>query len=178
MGNPAGGAAVIDHPFGEPITERHGQVLDLVMKNGYCAMLISDPDDEEPGWGYSVGFWKSLEQGEVIVFGLTEDHRRIIIDEMFQRCQEHGLRLADGQRIDGLLQGFDVIARKVHPSQIVPDHFRFAMWLSLFLRFEPLSEVYQLVWPSAVTGLFPWEPGCHPDVIALQPALYEPRLNS
>jgi len=178
MGNPAGGATVIEHLFGEPMTERHAQVLELVMKHGYCAMLIANPDDEELGWAYSVGFWKSLEQGEVIVFGLTEEHRHIIIREVFERCQKHGLRLADGARIDGLLQGFDMIARKVHCSCTVPDHFRFAMWFSLFLRFEPLTEVYQLVWPSSTTGLFPWEPDCHPDVIALQPALYEPRLNS
>ncbi|WP_298196005.1 DUF4262 domain-containing protein [Novosphingobium sp.] len=160
------------------MTERHGQVFDLVTGHGYCAMLISDPDSDEPDWGYSVGFPKSLGQGEVIVFGLSDDVHRHMICEVFAKCQGVGLRLTDGVRIDGLLQGFDVIARKVHVSNIHADHLRFAMWCSLFMCHQPLTEVYQLVWPSAATGLFPWEPGCHPDVIALQPALYEPRLNS
>ena len=33
-------------------------------------------------------------------------------------------------------------------------------------------DVIQLVWPGSKDGLFPWDDGCSPDVIAAQPRLW------
>jgi hypothetical protein len=51
------------------------------------------------------------------------------------------------------------------------------MWHHIGRYESDLKLAYQLVWPCANSGLLPWEPHCHEDVIWLQPALYETRLN-
>lgn len=37
-------------------------------------------------------------------------------------------------------------------------------------------QAYQVFWPGAVQGLFPWESECVDEVRELQPLLYLPRV--
>lgn len=178
MGNPAGGATVSPEYFDEAFTDREKAMLDAIERWGCYIPLVFDPDGDDPSFAYSVGFPYSVGQPEVIVFGLPNELLGSAINETLRQCRDDHLRLCEGLRIGGLLDGFDVIARRVHQSRIEREYLNSAMWHHMGRFGEPLTEVYQLVWPSSVTGLYPWEAGCHPDVISLQPALYEPRLNS
>ena len=164
--------------FDEAFTDYERNILDKIDEFGCFISLVFDPDGNDPNFAYSVGFPHSIKQGEVVVFGLSNKLLGSTINGTLKQCRDDGLVLADGLRISGLLDGFDVIARSVHPSNIQREYLNSAMWHHMGRYGEPLSEVYQLVWPSAATGLFPWDEGCHPDVIALQPALYATRLNS
>jgi len=38
-----------------------------------------------------------------------------------------------------------------------------------------LNEAFQVVWPGAQQGFYPWDEGCDLYVIDYQPALYETR---
>ncbi|MEO0464258.1 MAG: DUF4262 domain-containing protein [Pseudomonadota bacterium] len=159
--------------FGEEFDEYERKVLDTIDKSGCYIPVVFDPDGEEPTFAYSVGFPHTVQQGEVIVFGLTTELLGSMINNTLRQCREDGLELAEGTKISGLLEGFDVIARGVHPSRIEREFLNSAIWHHMGRYGEPLSEVYQLVWPSSVTGLFPWEEGVAQDVIDAQPPLYE-----
>jgi hypothetical protein len=162
----------------EEFDEYERKILANIERTGCHVTVVFDPEGDEPGFAYSAGFPHSIGQGEVIVFGLSTDMMGFMINETLRQCRDNGLKLHDGLRLSGLLEGFDAVARRVHTSNIQREYLNSAMWHHMGRYGEPLSEVFQLVWPSSVTGLFPWDKDCHPDVSAFQPALYESRLHS
>lgn len=174
MGNPACGVGEVTEFVARDDFER-GIIANL-REHGCQVNLVFDPDGEQPGFGYSIGFTETVDQPEVITFGLSRELMKSMINETLQQCR-NGLVLTDGAVIDGLLEGHSCIARKVHPSQIVNDYVNSALWYHKARTGERLTDVVQIVWPGAVDGLFPWDDGCDAGVIALQPALYEERLN-
>ena len=149
------------------------KILDTIDQSGCFITVVFDPEGEEPKFAYSVGFPHTVQQGEVIAFGLPTELLGSMINNTLRQCREDGLTLGEGTRISGLLEGFDVIARRVHSNRIEREYLNSAMWHHKGRFGEPLTEVYQLVWPSSVTGLFPWDEGVAQDVIDAQPALYE-----
>jgi len=159
--------------FDENFTDHEREILANIDAHGCHIPYVFDPDGGRPEFAYSVGFPHSTDQGEVIVFGMPLELAGFMINETLRQCRDDGLILGDGLRISGLLKGFDVIARIVRPELIEREHFNSAMWHHVGRYGTSLTVAYQLVWPSAATGLFPWDEGCHEDVIALQPALYE-----
>ncbi|EIZ79776.1 hypothetical protein WSK_1666 [Novosphingobium sp. Rr 2-17] len=164
--------------FGDQLTDYERQILDNIERHGCHVTCVFDPDDNDVDFSYSAGFTYSLNQGEVIVFGLSRELMHSMVNEVMRQCRDESLVLSDGLSISGLIEGFDVIARIIPPQNIKREFFNSAMWHHLGRFGDGLSVAYQLVWPGAQQGLFPWEEGCHEDVIALQPPLYRTSLNS
>jgi hypothetical protein len=100
-----------------------------------------------------------------------------MIGTLSDECRA-GLRMEDGKPIEGLLEGHVCIPRAVKPEHIVIDYFNSAMWYQRRQTGTDMTEAFQIVWPGAKTGLFPWDAGCADEVRALQPALYESGSNS
>lgn len=146
--------------------------LNNIEKYGCHIWSVFDPNDVEPEFSYSAGFTKTVQQGEVIIFGLRSDVRVYMINETLRQCR-HDLKLKDGCSISGLIEGFDVIARAIPEKNITPEFFGTAIWYSRHEFESELHTAYQLVWPGALDGLYPWEEGCDPEVIVQQPALYQ-----
>lgn len=157
----------------EDFDDYERKILETIDEFGCYVTVVFDPEGEEPRFAYSVGFPHTVQQGEVIVFGLPTELLGSMINTTLRQCREDGLELHEGVRIEGLLEGFDVIARRVHPARIEREYFNSAMWHHMGRYGEPLTKVFQLVWPSAATGLFPWDKGVAQHVIDAQPALYE-----
>ncbi|WP_235890464.1 DUF4262 domain-containing protein [Sandaracinobacter neustonicus] len=146
-------------------------IIQNVRTHGCQVNCIFDPEDSDPGFAYSIGFWETVQQPEVIVFGLYGKVMASMVEDMFRLCKE-GLKLSDGLAIDGLLEGHTVIARTVSPEKIVPEFFNSAIWYHRRVTGQPLAAAMQLVWPGVADGLFPWDAGCDENVRRLQPALY------
>ena len=153
-------------------TEYEQQILENVATYGCHVTMVFDPDGDEPGFAYSAGFAETVDQPEVIVFGLPNETMHFMVNETLRQCRD-GFRLKDWVEIDGLLEGHRCIARAVNPSFIIGDYFNSAMWLRRRLTGEQMTEAMQIVWPGAVDGLFPWDSGSSDIVREYQPALYE-----
>ncbi len=158
------------------LSESEQRLIDNVEQHGCSINFIFDAKGIEPDFAYSVGFRKTAHQPEVIIFGLKREVMLSMINETLRQCQEDGLRLSEGVVISDLIEGFDCIARRVHPSQIDEGYFNSSMWFHKREFGSELSEVFQLVWPGAINGLYPWDEGCSNDVMEQQPALYEPKV--
>jgi hypothetical protein len=163
--------------FGRKLDAGEQRVVDNIRDYGCQVQFVFDPNGKLPDSSYSIGFPVSVGQPEVIVLGLPRELMHSMVNEVRRQCAA-GLILRDGTVVSGLLEGFDCVLRHVISTEAIREHFGWAIWYHRSQRNEEMREVYQIVWPSAQQGLFPWEPDCHPDVIALQPALYETRLNS
>ncbi len=154
------------------LSEMEQSIVDNVAKHGCFIMSVFDPDGDEPDFSYSIGFEQTARQGEVIVFSLPKNLRVSMINEI--RAQiAGGLELADGLAISGLLQGFDCVMRAIDDDDAIREHFGSAIWFNRRFGSGEMNRAFQIVWPGAQQGLFPWDEGCSQTVIDDQPALYE-----
>ena len=149
--------------------EYEAKIISNVEKFGCHVTTVFDPEGVEPSFTYSIGFTRSIGQGEVIVFGLSSNLMGFMINETLRQCRD-GLRLAEGVRISGLLEDFDVVVRSIPQANITREHFNSALWFHRREFGTELEDAFQLVWPGAREGLFPWDDGSSCDA---QPALYE-----
>lgn len=148
------------------------KIVGNVCKHGCHINYVFDPDEEEPNFAYSVGFPATLNQPEVIVFGLSQDVMGFMINETLRKCRR-GFQLTDRAEISGLLEGHRCIMRAIQPHFIIPDYFNSAMWYRRYKIGDHMLDAFQIVWPGAQDGLFPWQDGCAEIVREAQPALYE-----
>lgn len=156
------------------LTDYEQRIVDNIDEHGWFCVVVTDGDDAE-AFAYSVGFEQTLGSPECIVFGLPPDLMHSMLWNVFRQIRD-GARLSNGRRWSGLLEGFDCITRPVHPSQITREHFNSALWHwgDPAERGRELTA-FQLFWPGAVDGLFPWESGSSDGVRERQPLLYLPR---
>ena len=147
-------------------------IADVESHGWFCLSVLAD--GTEPGFSYSVGLAQTLRSPECIIFGLPSELMHSMLGRIFDQLKA-GAVLEDGRRWSGLIEGFDCISRPVHPSRVVRKHFSSAPWYWNYptKRDRPLAA-YQIFWPGAVSGQFPWESGCDPQVRDLQPLLYLP----
>ena len=169
MGNPAGRSSVSERP----LSEFEQRIFENSEKSGCQVNTIFDPDGEEPTFSYSIGFPVTVNQPEVIVFGLKNEVMHGMINALLDKCRQ-GLTLRDGLVIDDLLDGYNCVARAVVNDYIVDDYFASAIWYEKYRTGDEMKEAYQIVWPGVHQRMFPWDEGCDQLVIDCQPALYHP----
>lgn len=158
------------------MTPYEQDIIRNVEHAGCHITMVFDPDSAEPSFAYSVGFPDSVSQPEIIVFGLPNNVMSFMINEMLRICRR-GFQMRDGALVDGLLEGHTCVTRAVAPANIDRGHFNSAMWYRRQKGAE-LTEAFQIVWPGALDGLFPWDLGCAAVVRKAQPALYSSKLNA
>lgn len=151
------------------------RIIDDISEHGWFCVSVFD-GKESPDFSYSVGFWETLESPELVVYGLPLKLMHSMLWSAFRQIQSRKLKIGDGVRWSGLIEGFDCISRPVHRSQICRDTLNSALW---YRRHRKGSDhdlsAYQLFWPGKLDGLFPWESGCSDIVRESQPLLYLPR---
>lgn len=161
------------------LTDYERRIIANVRDHGCHNTSVFSPANEvwEPPFTYSTGFIETVNQPEVIVFGLGGDLCHPMINILLDLCRR-GLVLSDGAAIEGVLAGHRVIAREVLPDRITREHFNSAIWYEKRRSGRLLDRAVQIVWPGAQDGLFPWDEGCSQETRDLQPALYERSMNS
>ena len=150
------------------------KLLNNVKQYGCQITHVFDNNDHGPNWSYSIGFAETLGQPDAIVFGLDRNLMHSMLNELYSQG-EKGLQFCEGLAVSGLIDGFDCILRTVHPMNIITDYFGSAIWYYRFKQLPEMSSAYQIVWPGALGGKFPWELGCAQDIIESQLPLYEER---
>lgn len=153
-------------------TDYEKKLLALVDEHGWQYTHVFDPEGESPNFGYSVGFASTLNSPEFIIFGLPRKLMNNMLWEIYRQI-ENGAVPADGMRWSGLLEGFDCISRAATHEDLYSDYVVSADWLWKTRGNEGHPQVFQMVWPGARQGLFPWEDGCSQEVIDAQPSLWK-----
>jgi hypothetical protein len=138
----------------------------LVTEHGWSVVGIGSEDDV-PAWAFTVGLWHTLGSPEVAMFGLRLPDMQRWLNQLGGQIRD-GQPLAADERRDGVLDGFPLAIRPVHPSWY-PRVFGSAV---NFYQRPPLPIV-QAIWPDR-TGLFPWQDGSGDNCRANQPWLWLP----
>lgn len=148
------------------------EILDAIEEHGWFCTAVFDPDGTAPDFAYTVGFTRTLDLPEFIIFGLPVQTLHGILWDVF-RALKAGKVPEDGLHWSGLIKGYDCVLRRVHPTQVIREHFNSALWF----RGDPADHgggpltAFQIVWPDR-DGRFPWDAGCAQEVRDDQPALY------
>ena len=148
-------------------------ILSTIKEHGWFCMSVFDPDGKQPEFSYSIGFSKTLGAPEFIIFGLNRELRHSMLWEVFRQI-EAGALPEEGKPWSDLLEGFDCISREAVRSDVFTEYATSADWFWKHQGNEGNPKVFQLVWPGAVSGQFPWEEGCDQMIIDDQEALWVP----
>lgn len=151
--------------------EYFDKLLANVDEHGWQFTYVFDPDGGDPGFAYSVGFPKSINAPELVVCGLPRKLMSHMLREMYRKL-EAGDPIYDGAVWSGLLEGFDCISRKAIRSDLFDEWVLSSVWHWQYCGNEGNPDVYQIVWPGAQDGLFPWDANCPQSVVDAQPALW------
>jgi hypothetical protein len=158
----------------KPLNDYERKILDNIEEHGWFCTSVLEDKGKPPSFSYSVGFTQTLNTPEFIVFGLEISLMHKMLWEVFHQIK-NGKIPADQQRWSNAIEGYDCISRAVHPTNVVRDYLSSAMWLwgNPEERGGALSA-FQLVWPGANSGLYPWDADCPQLVRDCQPPLYLP----
>ena len=151
--------------------EYEQKLLSNVEEHGWQFTFVFDPDGKEPDFGYTVGFSKTLEAPEFIVCGLPRELMNDMLWEVFRQIQD-GVKPVEGMVWQKILEGHECVSRKAVHKDLHTEYTVSADWFWRQSGKPGSPEVFQLVWPGAQQGLFPWEHGCDQAVIKAQPALW------
>jgi hypothetical protein len=140
------------------------KVLAEVRTNGWHVINVM-PEESSPGWAFSIGFFETLRQPEILIFGLRDSTMVQLINRVAEDMKD-GARYTDGLRDDGLIQGYECRFKAVDPVWYVKT-----VGLGLWFYGEKEFPLLQLYWPDR-NGHFPWDKRCEASVRALQPRLH------
>lgn len=151
------------------------KLLANIEEHGWQATHVFDPECNDPGFTYSIGFPKSLNAPDFIIFGLKQELMHNMLWEIFHQVKD-GKAVEDGAEWLGLLGGdYTCVSRFVHPDNNSSNYFNSASWWYKHTgRDIDKLEFCQMFWPGVEDQFLPWEDGCHESVIAAQPLLFEP----
>lgn len=152
-------------------SEYEQKLFTHVKEHGWQLTYVFDPEGQAPDFGYSVGFPETLGAPEFIIFGLPQEFVSSMLWEVYRQIKA-GAVPVEGMRWQGLLEGFDCISRKAVCNDLYDKYAVSAQWFWKETGRADSPEVFQIVWPGAQQGLFPWEQGCDQSVIEAQPQLW------
>jgi hypothetical protein len=152
------------------ITDPNETVInENVSKYGWHAALIQ-ASENEPSFAYSIGFFKTYQQPEVIVFGLPHDLMHGMLCD-YEKMLKSGSPPVPGERISSMLEGYDCIFKLIDKS-----HYRSYLGYGLWFNQGDQFPVLQCFWPDK-QGFFPWEALCQTGIKKAQPLLFLPKPN-
>jgi len=147
--------------------EYEKKLISNVNEHGWQYNHVFDPEGKDPDFTYSIGFPQTLNAPEIIVFGLPKHITQHMLWEMFRQVKD-GAMIFDGAVWEDLLEGHFCITRKAMHKDLYSEYLVSSNWFWKETGNEGPLEVYQLVWPGAVDGRFPWDKNCSQDVIDAQ----------
>jgi hypothetical protein len=153
-----------DFEWPEPDHEADEALFRNIREHGCAIVTITDAD---PAFAFSIGLFLNYNHPELMIFGLSSDAARDVIDYIREHVSE-GRKFTDGEVCDDLFTGDDKICFWQVPVEAYRKYFGTARWF--YGKSGLAFPCLQIIWQDA-SHRFPWEAGCDPRVIEAQPLL-------
>jgi Domain of unknown function (DUF4262) len=137
-----------------PQTDPHDQrFIDMIREYGHAVQYVASAEDDEwePPFAYSVGGAESYGAPELIISGLGIDVSKSLINHFMDQWKS-GYRFSQMIEYGDFLEGFPVIFMATSYS----TKKKFACYSDWYYEREDF-ELWQVVWPGAGHGMFPWQ---------------------
>jgi Domain of unknown function (DUF4262) len=138
--------------------ETHGWVVTKVFRT---------PGETGPEFAYSTGLFHGYQHAEIIIFGLDLDIMHKIVNSIGDAVKA-GTRFEPGNEYQEIFARCGCQFRVVEPANY-KAYLGWAIWFYEDYDFP----VLQCFWPDR-EGRYPWDPGCSPGVVEMQPLLFKP----
>ena len=147
----------------------HRKIIEDIEQFGWHVIKVM-PEEDAPGFAYTIGLQQSFDHPEVLISGLDLDLMHALLNLIGEDIQ-NGRRFTGPESYDGILTGFDVYFRPV-------DSERYLEYLGIALdhyksHVQTAFHCLQCIWPSAENGAFPWDEHYPEELIGVQELLYE-----
>jgi hypothetical protein len=143
---------------------RDREIATNVRHVGWHTMGVTGEDT--PDWAYTIGLWHTTGGPDICITGLPVENAMRLTTGLALQVTRDNRPLAPEKRRTGIIPGFDLAIRPVHPTWY-PAMFGAGMD---FIRVPPWP-LLQAIWPDR-TGRFPWEEGADPEQQDKQPFLW------
>ncbi len=129
----------------------------------HCNYIFGE--NGSPPFAYSVGFFHSYHQPEIIVFGLSQNLSHSLLSHI-------AMQFATGKEVDFVSLSQDLLEDYICKfvsvsSDQAAEYLLSAQWL---YKEQPF-DVLQLVWPEYSKNVFPWENGASDEFVQSQPII-------
>jgi hypothetical protein len=135
-----------------PLKADEKKLVDDVENYG-CHIIHVREEGGLPGWSYTIGFYETYHQPEIITVGLKDDVAQYLLNEIADRLK-NGLQIHEGLRQSELLEKVECEFRKVEEREELGGVVGYASW---FYGDNPFP-VFQCIYPD-MENRFPWEEG-------------------
>lgn len=146
----------------EPLTDPYDlKCVSDVLEHGVHVVYVSEGDDDEPAFAYTVGLPHQVGHPELVMSGQKVELMHSALNEAARRVLS-GFRFFPGTTAENVIGRFPVVADAM-TSRGLSETVQCSHW---FHRRQ--VEALQLVWPDT-RGIFAWQPGAAPFAASLQP---------
>jgi hypothetical protein len=139
-------------------------ILNNIEKFG-CHLALLEPEDDLPGFAYSIGLYKKFGHPEIICFGLKTEVLGAVLNHACDLIKA-GEKLLPGNLYSGFLEGYDIQFVEVE-KDYYQNYVGYGGW---FYDMSFDFPLLQLVWPDK-QHKFPWEGAFNPQWKFKQPLL-------
>ena len=121
-------------------------------------------DESGPGFGYSIGLFKTYKHPEIIIVGLRLELIHDLINGMAEDIK-NGKSFEAGHFYGDIIEGFDCYFTLVD-SSYYREYLGYAQWYYKDTEFPVLQCIY-----PTVKGIYPWQSEWPEEIKDLQPVL-------
>jgi len=150
------------------LSNQDKKLLDDVKNYGWHVIKVM-ADETGPGFGYSVGFFKTFGHPEVIIIGLNLDFMHSIINGIGENLRE-GKSYRAGEFYSVLIEGYDCYLVTVD-VKYYHEYVGYDRWFYSGNNFP----LIQCIYPTK-RNVYPWQSGWPEEISSLQPILAEEGL--
>jgi hypothetical protein len=145
------------------LSDSDKKLLDDVEQYGWHVVKVMG-DDTGPGFGYSVGFFKTFGHPEVIIVGLKLDLIHSIINSIGEDLRKRET-FDSGRFYPDLIEGYNCYFVKVD-DKYYRDYVGYALWFYHGNNFP----IFQCIYPTK-KNIYPWQNDWPEEISNLQPIL-------
>jgi hypothetical protein len=145
--------------------------LEIVDEYGWHVMNVAprvDSIEKQEWFSYSTGLFRAFGHAEILLCGLDSSTAHRVINDIGNAVKAGRKFELEADCSDVFARGLRCQFRPLHGSNYA-DYVGWSMWFYEGNNFP----VWQCFWPDKA-GLYPWQAGCSPDVIEVQPLLFKP----
>ena len=151
------------------ISDSKKKILNNVAEFGWHVIKVLE-DDDGPGFGYSIGLFKTFSHPEILIVGLKLDLIHSIINDIGESIRS-GANFTPRSFHSNLIDGFDC-----YFTQVKPEFYEQYVGQALWYYGNSNFPLIQCIYPT-VKGIYPWQEAWPENIKDLQPILGETESN-
>jgi len=151
------------------MNEGEQRFLEIIKDHGWHVTQVRNTEEQEgPTFSYSTGIYRNFGKPELIVFGLSNEMEKWVINEYGNEIQSGKREFYTNSFYDGFLEDFDVCMIDANENA----RKEYACWADWYYDRKPFP-IFQCIYPTT-SGVWPWDDGASETFKESQPLFGAP----